>query len=60
MRVDGSNDHELVDLAPLGGRDRHFAATPDCYPDRLAGCSYRPPLLSWTERETSSADNSSR
>jgi dipeptidyl aminopeptidase/acylaminoacyl peptidase len=51
VRVDGSDDHLLVDLAPLGGRDRHFASTPDCYPERRAGCSYRPPLLSWTARQ---------
>jgi hypothetical protein len=47
IRIDGSADHEIVDLTPLGGRDRHFAVTPDCYPDRLPGCSYRPPAISW-------------
>ena len=48
VRTDGGDDHLLVDLGPLGGRDRHFAGQPDCFPDNLPGCSYRPPLLSWT------------
>jgi hypothetical protein len=48
VRTDGSDDHEVVDLTPLGGRDRHFASTPDCYPGRAPACSYRPPLISWT------------
>jgi WD40-like Beta Propeller Repeat len=48
VRTDGSDDHELVNLEALGGRDRQFAAQPDCYPDDLAGCSYRPPLISWS------------
>jgi hypothetical protein len=47
VRIDGSEDHEIVDLTPLGGRDRHFAMTPDCFPDRMPGCSYRPPVISW-------------
>jgi dipeptidyl aminopeptidase/acylaminoacyl peptidase len=51
VRTDGSDDHELIDLAPLGGRDRHFAVQPDCYPDRHPACSYRPPLLSWSPGE---------
>jgi hypothetical protein len=48
VRQDATQDHQLVDIGPLGGRERHFAVTPDCYPDRLSGCSYRSPLLSWT------------
>ena len=48
VRTDGSDNHELIDLGPLGGRDRHFAAQPDCFPDDMPACSYRPPLLSWT------------
>jgi hypothetical protein len=47
VRTDGSGDRALLDLAPLGGRDRHFASTPDCFPDRNDSCSYRPPVLSW-------------
>lgn len=48
VRIDGRDDHELVDLTPLGGRDRHFASQPDCYPGNAPACSYRPPLISWT------------
>src|SRR5207244_2998241 len=47
VRTNGLDDREVLDLAPLGGRDRHFASTPDCYPDRNDSCSYRPPMLSW-------------
>jgi hypothetical protein len=50
VRVDGSDDHEIVELAALGGRDRHFAVTPDCFPNYQEGCSYRPPVLSWSVR----------
>jgi DNA-binding CsgD family transcriptional regulator len=45
--VDGSEDAEILDLAPLGGRDRHFAEQPECFPDAHPACSYRPPLVSW-------------
>jgi hypothetical protein len=48
VRTDGTDDHLLVDLDPLGGRDRHFVTLPDCYPDPRPSCSYRPPALSWT------------
>lgn len=48
VRIDGRDDHELVDLTPLGGRDRHFASQPDCFPNNAPACSYRPPLISWT------------
>jgi hypothetical protein len=57
LRVDGSHDHELVDLAPLGGRDRHFASQPDCYPDRLPACSYRPPIISWSAGDGETFDD---
>lgn len=56
--VDGDDDREVVDLAPLGGRDRHFAEEPGCFPQDLPGCSYRPPTISWTggaEDETPAA-----
>ena len=43
--VDGTVDEQIVDLAPLGGRDRHFAETPRCQQD----CGYRPSVISWTE-----------
>jgi hypothetical protein len=43
--VDGT-DVRVLDLAPLGGCDRHFAST-ECYPDWVPACSYRPPVLSW-------------
>ena len=56
MCVDGADDHEMVDVAPLGGRDRHFEATPDCYPNDLPGCSYRPPVLSWTASAAQEVD----
>ena len=42
--VDGTVDEQIVDLAPLGGRDRHFAETPRCQQD----CGYRPSVISWT------------
>lgn len=48
VRSDGRDDHLLVDLEPLDGRDRHFASQPGCYPDDNPACSYRPPILSWT------------
>jgi hypothetical protein len=48
IRTDGRDDHEVVDLAPFGGRDRHFASQPDCFPGNAPACSYRPPLISWT------------
>ena len=47
--VDGTADEQIVDLAPLGGRDRHSAETPGCFPQHLPGCDYRPPVISWTE-----------
>ncbi len=47
--VDGTVDEQIVDLAPLGGRDRHFAEQPGCVPQHLPGCDYRPPMISWTE-----------
>jgi|SRR5581483_996408 len=43
--VDGT-DLLVLDLAPLGGRDRHFASA-ECYRDWVPACSYRPPVLSW-------------
>ncbi len=46
--VDGAVDEQIVDLAPLGGRDHHSAETPACFPEDLPGCSYRPPVVSWT------------
>jgi hypothetical protein len=47
VRIEGTDDRELIDLTQLGGRDRHFAGTPDCFPGYGKGCSYRPPMLSW-------------
>lgn len=47
VRTNGLDDREVLDLTPLGGRDRHFASTPDCYPERNDSCSYRAPTLSW-------------
>jgi hypothetical protein len=48
FRVYEPDDHELLDVAPPGGRDRHFASQPDCFPGNAPACSYRPPLISWT------------
>jgi hypothetical protein len=48
IRIDGSDGHDLVDLERLSGRDRHFSSQPDCFPDDLPGCSYRPPVISWS------------
>lgn len=47
VSVDGSHDRQIADLAPLGGRDRHFAEQPECYPQALPACSYRPPSVAW-------------
>lgn len=47
--VDGTADEQIVDLAPLEGRDRHSAETPGCFPQHLPGCDYRPSVISWTE-----------
>ena len=46
--VDGTVDEQIVDLVPLGGRDRHFAEQPGCVPQHLPGCDYRPPVISWS------------
>jgi DNA-binding CsgD family transcriptional regulator len=43
----GAWDEAVIDLTPLGGRDRHFAEQPECFPDEHPACSYRPPLVSW-------------
>jgi hypothetical protein len=48
IRTNSRDDHELVDLTPLGGRDRISGSQPDCYPNNAPACSYRPPLISWT------------
>lgn len=48
--VDGAVDQQVVDLTPLGGRDRHFAGE-DCFPDIPPGCSYRVPTISWVGPE---------
>ncbi len=45
--VDGEDDREVLDLTPLGGRDRFFAEQPECFPQDLAACSYRTPIISW-------------
>ena len=48
VRTDGTDDREVLDLAPLGGRNRHFGSVEDCRPlHQGASCSYRAPTLSW-------------
>jgi len=49
-KVDGSADWQVVDLVPLGGRDRHFASACGLR-DRLPGCGHRPPVISWAVAE---------
>jgi len=48
VAVDGTGDREVIDVGQLGGRDRHFAEEPACFPDPSSACSYRPPAISWT------------
>jgi len=45
--IGGSADEQILDLAPLGGRDRFFGEQPACVPDSSAACSYRLPEISW-------------
>jgi DNA-binding CsgD family transcriptional regulator len=47
VSTDGVVDLLVTDVSDLGGRDRHFAELPDCFPTRHDGCSFRPPVISW-------------
>lgn len=44
VAVDGRDDREIADLAPLGGRD-HFFGERTC---SSAACSYRLPIIAWS------------
>jgi len=46
--VDGKDDRLVVDLAPLGARDRFFGEQPACVPGDQPECSYRLPVISWS------------
>jgi hypothetical protein len=48
VRTNTRDDHELIDLIPLDGRDRIIGTQPDCLLAKGPACSYRPPLISWT------------
>jgi hypothetical protein len=47
VSTDGKFDRLVLDLAPLGGRDRHFASAEDCFQVESDACSYRPPVVNW-------------
>ncbi|MGB2694396.1 MAG: LuxR C-terminal-related transcriptional regulator [Dehalococcoidia bacterium] len=47
--VDGAVDEPVIDLAPLGGRDRDFVE--GCVPETSPGCPYRVPTISWAGPE---------
>jgi DNA-binding CsgD family transcriptional regulator len=45
--IGGRTDEQILDLAPLGGRD-HFFGEASCVPNSSPACSYRLPVISWT------------
>jgi Tol biopolymer transport system component/DNA-binding CsgD family transcriptional regulator len=60
--IGGSADEQIVDLAPLGGRDRFFGEVGPCIPigsapgDVVPACSYRLPAISWVGPATEGTD----
>ncbi len=56
IAVDGTGDHEVANLTPLGRRDHHFAEQPACFPNRAPSCGYIPPEISWVGMPTASME----